>query len=1161
MKSIFLILVIFFTNTYLFSQDKPDIDKVNNNKNKVIKIAFGFDKHPFVFGQNMLKGIEPDILKEAFALVGYEIEGIRMTKNHLETILTGTNDIDGVSTISPNDKSLFYSDDFTVYENYVITRKSEHLNINSIQSLKYIKFVAWKDAYNDLGNKFYKLFNPINGTNKTSYHDTLFQSEDVKLFFSKKVNALIIDKTIFSWYKNLYKNKDEFIFHKIFPNKKIYPVTFKDKKIRDIFNIGLKKLKSNGRYQQIINFYQNQNINQLNNYVNILSEISAKYIYTNRDKKLTHIIDKFFIHPNIKSVRISTLYKNIINLNKKYSDINTLPYFEKNIYFNNKNDILHLGKLKVIYSKNYKSSNGLLIPPIERFKDLSKEDFEFIKSLYIKYNIINLNNLNLTKKEKNYINNHKTITVHNESLWAPYNFNENGIPKGFSIDYIDLLAKKLGIEIKYINNYSWNDYLELIKLEKIDVISNIVKTNKRSKYINFTKPFITSRKAIFSNIEGLNNLSDLANKTVAIPKGFFIEEYIHNKYPKIKIKTYKNTLESIIAVVNKEADALIENYSVVNYLIKRNGLKIKYMSIRDDKELMSQISLGIRKSQPILRDILQKAQNNVTAQELEILKNKWFGLNNKSTNIFTKKQENYLKKKKELRICTNPNWRPIEFIDNGIPKGISIDIINLITKKLNLDTKYIKTNSWIQSQEYFKNNKCDILVSAIKTKQRDKYANFTRPYLSYNLAIVTQNNKPLVNNIKNIIENKMSRKKGSGLIQTLEEKYPNINILKTNSYKESFEMVQDGDVYFTMATLPILSYYRKKYNFDNLQIAGYSKLKLDLRIAVNKNDKELLVILDEMLRLLPQDNIDIINKKWTSQEVIKVVDYTIVWTIVLISIIIISLIVIAYISQYKLKQNIKKLNNSLEEKVKYEIQKNSEKEKMMLHQSRLAQMGEVISMIAHQWRQPLNSLSMLNQSILLKYSINKLDDQFLEYFKINSKQQIDLMSNTIDDFRDFFKPEKEKSNFCINEIIKNTIDIVNPVLLKDKIEIKSNLQKDIFMNGYPNEFGQAVLNIINNAKDALIENNIKDKKIEIKLLMENNNIILAISDNAKGIPKNIIDNIFDPYFSTKNEKNGTGLGLYMTKIILENHMDGKIMVENKNDGAIFSIKFEYTKED
>ncbi|SFV59851.1 PUTATIVE TWO-COMPONENT SENSOR [hydrothermal vent metagenome] len=252
-------------------------------------------------------------------------------------------------------------------------------------------------------------------------------------------------------------------------------------------------------------------------------------------------------------------------------------------------------------------------------------------------------------------------------------------------------------------------------------------------------------------------------------------------------------------------------------------------------------------------------------------------------------------------------------------------------------------------------------------------------------------------------------------------------------------------------------------------------------------------------------------------------------------------------------ENQKKQEIRLHQTIDDEIEKNKQQQIFLVQQSRLAQMGEMIAMIAHQWRQPLNSLSLINQTIVLRYKRGELDDEVMGSFEQKSKSLIAHMSTTIDDFRNFFRANKEKKCFSVNESIQNVLRLVDGVISSENISIGYKSEHSYFTYGYANEFEQILLNLINNAKDALVEHEIEEKSIGILVTGDETAIVVCIEDNAGGVPEEIMDKIFDPYFSTKNEKNGTGLGLYMVKMILVDHMDADISVSNTKDGALFQI--------
>lgn len=286
------------------------------------------------------------------------------------------------------------------------------------------------------------------------------------------------------------------------------------------------------------------------------------------------------------------------------------------------------------------------------------------------------------------------------------------------------------------------------------------------------------------------------------------------------------------------------------------------------------------------------------------------------------------------------------------------------------------------------------------------------------------------------------------------------------------------------------------------------------------------------------------------------------------------------------------INENLEQRVEEEIKKQRSQEQLLIQQSRLAAMGEMIGAIAHQWRQPLTVLSLHIQNIQDVYENEKIDQEYIDSLVSKSMKNIQYMSRTIDDFRNFFAPSKHKTVFNIPEAVQEILNILYPTLKNnnvhldlscsvtdetghtDKVFLKDDavlsesscIQNPYLMtNGYSNEFKQVIINIISNAKDA-IKQCIEEKNlingeglIVIRYSLQDENILIEIEDNGGGIPEKMRERIFDPYFTTKGPDKGTGIGLFMSKTIIEKNMGGQLSVENTKAGACFTISLKQYK--
>jgi len=233
------------------------------------------------------------------------------------------------------------------------------------------------------------------------------------------------------------------------------------------------------------------------------------------------------------------------------------------------------------------------------------------------------------------------------------------------------------------------------------------------------------------------------------------------------------------------------------------------------------------------------------------------------------------------------------------------------------------------------------------------------------------------------------------------------------------------------------------------------------------------------------------------------------------------------------------------------------KNQQILEQSRLTQMRETISMIAHQWRQPLTTISATSSVINIKSKLGSLDrDTAIELSDKISKYSQQL-SETIDNFREFFKPNNQKIDITYDEVLQDVLNIIEISIVNKNIKLIKNLNSKNIFNTYSSELSQVILNLLKNAKEVLLKNNIGNPTIKI----ETYDNLFTVSDNGGGVPEDIVGKIFDPYFSTKTKKDGIGLGLYMSKTIIEEHCGGKLSVSNCEDGAMFRIELENKKDD
>ncbi len=290
--------------------------------------------------------------------------------------------------------------------------------------------------------------------------------------------------------------------------------------------------------------------------------------------------------------------------------------------------------------------------------------------------------------------------------------------------------------------------------------------------------------------------------------------------------------------------------------------------------------------------------------------------------------------------------------------------------------------------------------------------------------------------------------------------------------------------------------------------------------------------------------IDAKEKKLTIQ-----LNDTLVKLIILFVAIAILLLGLLYVLSQKSKQVFMRYKNT----ILNEMEKSKKQLILVQNQNKLASMGEMLGNISHQWKQPLNTLGISVSKMMLLEDEGYLTKEIMQKSLIRMEKNITYLSRTIDVFRDFFKPSEQIETFNLRDELKKMTNVAQCSFEHSLIDISCICREDIFISGDKKKLEQVFLNILNNAKDAILSNNIKNGKVEVKVTREGDVAKITIQDNALGVPLDIKDKIFEPYFTTKSQSKGTGVGLYMSKIIIENSFQGELSFKNKNSGALFTV--------
>ena len=492
-------------------------------------------------------------------------------------------------------------------------------------------------------------------------------------------------------------------------------------------------------------------------------------------------------------------------------------------------------------------------------------------------------------------------------------------------------------------------------------------------------------------------------------------------------------------------------------------------------------------------------------------------------------EKDYLLKKQVITMCVDPDWEPFEIIEDHKHKGIAADLIKLISKKLNLNIKLIETKTWQESLILSKEKKCDILSFLNETPARKEWLTFTETLFEDPNIIVSRNEFPLIKDLSTLENKTIAIPSGTAMYEFFAKDFPNLKIIPVESEKEAFTLVDERKVDLTVRSLIIAAYTIKKEDLFNLKIVAKPlKYKNELKIGVLKDEVILKDILNKAIQNITKEERENIINKHVSIEIPNDHEYLFLFIYILVIIAGITIVVLLW-------------NYQLRKKINIEVAKNAEQQNLMFQQNKKAELGNLIGNISHQWRDSITKIGYINLNLRAKLFKNQeLSKEFLDQSTLEIEKSLDFMSETMQNFLDYYKPSNNIIEFEVYDSIKSALSIIDTKIKYNDFKIEFKGDFSIKLVGIRNEWMQVWINLIINSINISQLRKIEHPNITIYLNKEE----IDFEDNCGKIDDNLLKEI--------NEEKYTGIGIKMAKeIALKNNK--KMIISNGSLGAIFKF--------
>lgn len=531
--------------------------------------------------------------------------------------------------------------------------------------------------------------------------------------------------------------------------------------------------------------------------------------------------------------------------------------------------------------------------------------------------IRNARTVALTPQEREFVKRMPVIRVQNEANFEPYNFHENGQPRGHSIDLIRLLAERAGLRVEFVSGRDWDAYLKMMRNGELEVMTNIVRSPEREQYLHFTTPYLRLAQALYqrSNSRPINTLDELKGKSLVLPDGFYLYEQL-SRVDGLNLLASSDSLESLLMVSTGQADATIELMSVADHLTQKYGVPDLRMHSTLNIEGGDPLSLhlAVRKDLPLLRDILQKAMDSLSEKEKRELQQEWIARTNSAGHFvhLTGQELSWLESRAALRICVQRQRMPFEQItDDGRHAGVFADMLEHVRNHSGLSFRLVPVNHFADALDALRKGHCDLISKSPLLPDHEDLS-FTQPMFSTSLVVATRLDEVFVSDASQLNNQVIGVVRKDDPHLWLQQAWPDIRLQPYDDLPAALAALSAGELDGVIDSLPAMARELAQNFFANLKISGQIESAYTARFAMRKDDAVLNQIMNKALASVTDDQREAIRNRWiTAPTYAERTDYTLVTQVTLATAFALAMILLWNRKLSRLNNTIRESNQQL----------------------------------------------------------------------------------------------------------------------------------------------------------------------------------------------------------------------------------------------------------